>query len=187
MAYRHGFKTEANDIAREVRSELGLSALAAFKPIDLANHLAIRILTLSDFCETVPQVQCLLSVERSAFSAITVFRGSERMIVHNDAHAPTRQQSNLTHELAHALLMHPPVPALDSRGCREWNNDIEDEAAWLAGALLVTEDVALAIARGDPSYVDACRQLGVSRRMMTYRLNVTGARRRVIRARNRWR
>jgi AIPR protein len=38
---------------------------------------------------------------------------------------------------------HPPTPALYNSGCRNWNQDIEDEAQWLVGALLTTEDAAL--------------------------------------------
>jgi len=93
-----------------------------------------------------------------------------------------RQASNLTHELSHALLLHPPTPALDDHGCRLWNQNIEDEAQWLAGALLVTEDAALWIARGGASVPTAALRLGVSEQMIRYRLNVTGAAKRIARA-----
>jgi Zn-dependent peptidase ImmA (M78 family) len=49
-------------------------------------------------------------VEPEAFSGVTVFSGQRRMIVYNDAHVPGRQHSDVAHELAHALLMHPPAP-----------------------------------------------------------------------------
>jgi hypothetical protein len=41
------------------------------------------------------------------------------------------------------MLLHDPTPTLDDRGCRWWNQNIGDEAQWLAGALLLTEDAAL--------------------------------------------
>jgi Zn-dependent peptidase ImmA (M78 family) len=114
---------------------------------------------------------------------VTVFAGSTRVIVHNDAHAPVRQHSNLAHELAHGLLLHPPTPALDDRGARLWNQAIEDEVAWLAGALLVSEAATIAIAQGRWTRVAAARHFEVSERMIQFRLNATGAVRRVERMR----
>ena len=105
-----------------------------------------------------------------------MFDGSRRAIVHNDSHAPVRQCSNLGHELSHGLLAHPPTPAIDDTGCRIWNQDIEDEATWLSGCLLVTESAALAIAGGRWTTEEAAARFGVSTAMINYRLNATGAR-----------
>lgn len=183
MGFRRGFKTETNGLADEVRGELGLGPLDALDPRDLAAALDIPIIELSEVVVSRPEAACLLHAERGTFSAATVFCGTRRTIVHNDAHAPTRQNSNLSHELAHALLQHPPAQALDDGGCRIWRQDIEDEAEWLAGALLVSEDAALAIAAGKWGKSEAAARLGVSPRMIDYRLNQTGARKRVQRAR----
>jgi Zn-dependent peptidase ImmA (M78 family) len=59
---------------------------------------------------------------------------------------------------------------------------VEDEANWLAGALLIPEDATLVIARRGISLSDAAAHFGVSEKMVEYRLNVTGARLRVARA-----
>jgi Zn-dependent peptidase ImmA (M78 family) len=101
------------------------------------------------------------------------------MIVYNDAHSRGRQASDITHELAHALLQHPPAPALDHRGCRHWDPELEEEADWLAGVLLITEDAALAIVRNGLSLEEAAAKYGVSTQMVQFRVNMTGARRRV--------
>lgn len=185
MAYRHGFKSEANAIAREVRAELGLTSLSRLDPLALSAHLEIPILPLSSFAADAPlAVEHFTQIETGSFSACTVFDGARRAIVHNDAHSPGRQASDLAHELAHALLLHEPTAAIGDRGCRLWNQNIEDEAQWLAGALLVTEDAALWIARGGATVSDAARMLGVSEPMINYRLNVTGARKRIARGRH---
>jgi Zn-dependent peptidase ImmA (M78 family) len=185
VGFRRGFKTEANELAAEIRSELGLDALDPLDPQVLAAWLEIPIVPLSDFLQEAPAVRHLLRVETDAFSAVTVFAGSERTIVHNDAHASTRQRSNLSHELAHALLLHPKTPALDNKGCRHWNQDIEDEASWLAGVLLVPEAATMAIARGRWTRPGAAQHFGVSEAMIQYRLNSTGALKRTQRARAR--
>src|SRR6266545_511887 len=175
MAYRRGFKTEANGTALEVRAELGLRALDPLDPFALARHLEIPIIDLSDFARTSAGARYLLTVEPESFSAVTVFAGTKRTIVHNDG----RISSNITREAAHGLLLHPPTPALDDRGCRLWDQDIEDEAQFLAGALLVPEDAALAIARdiakGRSTVPEAAARFLVSPQMIQWRLNITGA------------
>ncbi|WP_033258641.1 MULTISPECIES: ImmA/IrrE family metallo-endopeptidase [Kitasatospora] len=182
MAFRRGFKTEASTLALDVRAELGLHVLDRLDPLALAEHLAIPVINLSEFAGS-SAARYLLTAEPEAFSAVTVFRGSKRTVVHNDGHSPGRISSNITHEAAHGLLMHPATPALDDRGCRLWDQDVEDEAQYLAGALLVTEDAALAVARGRFSIPEAAVRLGVSERMVQYRVNITGAVARVARAR----
>ena len=185
---RRGFKTEAEALVKEVRAELGLTKLDCLDPHQLAHHLEIPVVGLSELPEDLSGAQHFLSVEQDAFSAITVFRGLHRIIVHNDSHSLARQNSNLTHELAHGLLIHEPAPALDSlTGCRNWNDTNENEAAWLGGVLLVTNDMALAVARGRLTRKQALERFGVSERMLNWRLDMTGANKRVARERARWR
>ena len=123
----------------------------------------------------------LLADEPSSFSAVTVFHGAHRLIVHNDAHHLYRQNSNIAHELSHALLFHEPTPALDDLGSRYWNQNIEDEANWLAGVLLMTEDATLHAVRRAWSMQHIGESFGVSPQMATWRINSTGARKRVAR------
>lgn len=183
MGYRRGFKTEANNLSQEVRDELGLGLFDRLDPNVLADWLGIPVLSLTELSGDSPAILWLVEREPEAFSAVTVFRGSRRLVVHNDGHALPRQNSNIAHELSHALLHHPPAPALDDKGCRYWNQDIEDEATWLSAALLVTEAMTISIARGQISKVDAAWQLGVSLSMIQFRMNSTGAHGRVARAR----
>lgn len=175
MAFRRGFKTEATATAEEIRRELRCRPSDALDPRELAEHLAIPVWSLSEFVVTNPGIGHLLNVQPELFSALTVFSGPRRTIVHNDAHAGGRQNSNLAHELAHGLLHHPPTAALDDKGSRIWNQDIEDEAAYLAGALLVTETMTISIAQGRLTKLEATVQLGVSPQMIQYRMNCTGA------------
>lgn len=184
MGYRYGFKTEANTLAEDIRSELGLRAMDAIDPHQLAAHLGIPVWEVSSFTADNPAIACLLDGEQAAFSAATIFAGRRRTIVHNDSHAPGRQHSNLAHELAHSLLQHAPTPALDDKGCRDWNQDIEDEAEWLAGILLIPEDATLSIVRLGWTKEQAADHFEVSPQMVQRRLNATGAVRRVNRAKN---
>ncbi len=176
MALRRGFKSEATALSGEVRSELGLSPVDRLDVWELARLLEIPVITLSSLAEDAPDgVACLTGAEEGAFSAATVFLGQRRLIVHNDSHALGRQRANVAHEMAHGLLLHSPYRALDNLGCRHWDQDVEDEADWLAGVLLVAPESALRVAREDVPLIQAAATYGVSTAMMQWRLNATGA------------
>lgn len=183
---RRGFKTEARDLARDIRAQLGLTQTDPLNPWRLAEHLSIPIVGLSDFGGLADYaIEYFSGVGRSVFSAVTIFEGPRRLIVNNDSHSPGRQASNVTHELSHGLLLHPPTPALDKRGCRYWNREIEDEANWLSGVLLIPDEAAISIVRKGIHREVAAAHYGVSRQMITFRINMSGAEKRVKRFRRR--
>ena len=183
---RRGFKTEARDLARDVRVQMGLTQTSPLDPWRLAEWLSIPVKGLSAFDGDADHaVEYFSGAGRSVFSAVTIFDGATRLIVHNDSHSPGRQASNVTHELAHALLLHPPTPALDERGCRYWNTEIEEEANWLSGVLLVPDEAAISIVRKGIAREEAASYYGVSKQMITFRVNVSGAEKRVKRFRRR--
>ena len=176
MGMRRGFKSEAAALAADVRTELRLGPLDRLDPRQLAQHLDIPIVPLSELAPSCKGALYFLRSELGTLSALTVFDGHRRMIIHNDAHSPARQNSNLAHELAHGLLHHEPQPALDAKtGCRLCNATNEDEANWLAGELLVTRGMALAVARGGFTMQRAMDHLGASEQMLTWRVHKTGA------------
>lgn len=184
MAFRRGFKKEATDIATEIRVELQLTQMAPLDPWALAEHLEIPVLTLSSMRDAVPGSVHYFSIENSSeFSAMTVFCGTRRVILYNDSHSKGRQASDIAHELSHGLLLHPLRPALNENGCRNWNDTVEDEAQWLAGVLLISEEAALSIARKGLSLEEAATFYGVSQPMVRWRLGVTGAHKRITRTR----
>ena len=180
---RRGFKNEANELAREVRGALGLSQSAPLDPWQLATHLGITVIPMSDLSGAASHsVSYFTQVETSAFSAVTVFAGHHRMIVQNDSHVAGRQTSDVSHELAHAILLHPPTPAIGDHGCREWNPVVEQEAEWLSGALLVPEEAAMSIVRQQLTIPEAASVYGVTPKLMSFRISFTGAQKRVSRA-----
>lgn len=173
---RRGFKAEANLIAREVRGELGLLPADPLDVRKLAEHLAIPLVALTSLSDGSPRaVQHFVGRGQSVLSALTVFDGTRRVVLYNDAHSQARQASDIAHELSHALLLHKPHPALDQQGRRQWNRTLEEEATWLGGALLVPDEAALFIARSGMSEDVAAMTYGVSTQMVRWRLNVSAA------------
>jgi Zn-dependent peptidase ImmA (M78 family) len=178
---RRGFKTEARQIGEQIREELGLNQLQALNPWDLADHLDVPVLPLTHLADEAPGcVQTLTGPEQSAFSALVGFVDRKRIIVHNDAHALTRQRADICHEIAHVLLIHDPQRAAPGEAL-EYNQDQEDEAAWLGAVLLVPDAACLQSCRNGDPVPTAAKRMGVSIALMQWRINKSGARARVAR------
>jgi hypothetical protein len=182
---RRGFKTEAREIVAEVRQELGLTPLDPLDPWVLADHLEIPVWSLSSYADSIPwAVEYLSEEETGAVSAVLACHGLRRVVIYNDGHALTRQRADIAHELAHALLLHRPHPPVDGQP-PHYDEAQEEEAKWLGGVLLVTDESCLSCCRDGVGVAEAAQRLGVSRQLMQWRLNMSGAHRRVARARPR--
>jgi Zn-dependent peptidase ImmA (M78 family) len=116
---------------------------------------------------------------------VTIFEGMRKTIWHNDGHALVRQRSNLAHEIAHAMLFHTPGSDPDPVRARPWDRNAEEEAQWLGGALLVSDEAAFALAYAETDTITGANRYGVSTEMLVYRLNVTGALIRAARSKQR--
>ncbi|MBQ0819048.1 ImmA/IrrE family metallo-endopeptidase [Microvirga sp. HBU67558] len=115
---------------------------------------------------------------QAEFSAVTLCKGPHRLIIHNDGHHKKRQAANIAHELSHELLIHPSKPLLNETGSRHYDANIEEEAAWLGPALLISEEAALLVAERKYSLTEASDIYGASEEVVRMRLNVTSAYRR---------
>jgi len=175
MALRHGFKSEANKVAADLRAELSLDHLAPFEPRVAAKYLDIPVISF-DQIKGCDEALGILRNAGRAVSGLTIFEGSRRMIIYNDYHSPGRVNNTIAHEIAHALLMHSPGPALGTHGCRRVNRDLEDEADYLAGVLLLPDAACLHCARLLLTVDEISMRYAVSPQLASYRLNITGAR-----------
>jgi Zn-dependent peptidase ImmA (M78 family) len=145
--------------------------------------LDIPVLPLSTYRELSAKTRTTLTrQEQGAFSAMIVFAGRRRVVIHNDAHALTRQRANICHELAHALLIHEPQSAQPGEPLA-YNTAQEDEAKWLGAVIQVPDEACLHACRNGHSIENAARRMGVSMQLMRWRYNVSGAEARVARAR----
>lgn len=143
----------------------------------MARHLGIPTIPLSRLSEHISEesLNYFVSGEPEAFSGTTVHRGSARLVLYNDAHTDARCHSTVAHELSHALLWHPPHALANDSGERNRDAVMEEEANWLAGALLVPKAAAMRVVFHKTPVNVAALHYMVSEQMMTYRLRVTGA------------
>tara|TARA_B110000977_G_C10956981_1_gene446999 strand:- start:84 stop:641 length:558 start_codon:yes stop_codon:yes gene_type:complete len=174
---RHGFKAEAERIAICVRRDLDLGEWVAIDPWLLAEQLGYQVTDLSAFTETHPQEVAVLRryTGPKGFSALTICAGndSDRLIILNDGHGLARRAADLSHELAHGLLLHSSE--MFGAGGRS-QVDIKDEAEanWLGPALLVPRPAAQFIIREKYSTDQAAQIYGVSEQLLKMRIQVTG-------------
>lgn len=181
MKFRRGFKRDCEQTVDTLRTEL---CLAIHEPINmrsLASHLEIPVHPWSDYLGIANVLRNDMHIEETyrSVSAFTVFEGRRRTIVFNDEHSHARHRSDLAHELAHALLHHPP---LGSGISAEEEDHHEQEAGWMGGVLMLTATQARFIAQTSLPKETAMETYGLSPEMLRYRLNVTGA----GRAQSRW-
>ncbi len=174
--FRRGFKTEAESISLELRSELGLRPYDPLDPFVLADHLEIPVVSLDDAHASglsATSTACL-GEPREGFDALTVCAGSARLVVYNHRQPPTRRANTISHELSHVILEHPIGAALDHLGCRHWDERSETEAAWLGGALLVPREGAVAWIGNGGTIEDGPPYFGVSTQLFRWRVHGTG-------------
>ena len=176
---RRGFKTWCETTAGHYRTGLGLKPEDPLNPTNLAAHLGVVVWRP----EEVPglsenSLQRLTNHDSDSWSAVTIRVGDTNLAIVNSAHAPTRQRSSLSHEIAHLILDHEPSRIdLSPAGhllLSSFEREQEEEANWLSGTLLVPR-AGLMIAYGstqDPGIL--ANRFGVSVDMLNWRLRMTG-------------
>jgi Zn-dependent peptidase ImmA (M78 family) len=182
---RRGFKTEAEELALEIRAELKLAPQARLIPTDLAEYLGVPVLSLQGLApfeagdnegdmSLGDAVALFTGPSREKLSAFTIAQDTHRLIVYNESHPETRQANSLAHELSHILLEHEPSPHSDQYGHRFWSPEIEEEANLLAAALLVPREGARIVLESGRSEAQAAKHFGVSLQLFQWRARQTG-------------
>jgi hypothetical protein len=174
MKLARGFKAYAERCVAGLRAELELTDRVPIDMHELCAHLRIpffplsRCLTHSGASRTDPHVMEIYSKT----SAMTTFNGPRRTIIYNEEHSAVRHRSNMAHELAHALLQHPPL----GEGVEaEEEQANEAEASWMSGVLMLTAAQARSIASCGMNWSLAQDAYQLSAEMLRFRMNVTGA------------
>jgi Zn-dependent peptidase ImmA (M78 family) len=174
-----GFKSWAERTAASLRSELGLTTFQPLDPHQLAAYLQVRLITphqIDGITEAI--LHQLLVVDPWGWSALTLQQGESAIVIFNSAHPTGRQASDITHELAHVVLGHQPATMIMSPDgtvvMRSYNQKQEEEANWLAWALLLPRDALLSLKRRRVSVADIASAFGVTEVLVEYRVRITG-------------
>ena len=177
---KRGFKANAEKLAIEFRAKLNKQPHEALCAFDLASHLEIPLRTPSDFGLSKEEIRGLTS-SKSGWSALTMKNNSNHyVIIHNSRHSPSRQQSNLMHELAHIICQHdfPNIKLTTDNNfpLRHFNKLHEAEAEWLGANLQITRIGLVWCLKRHMSDKEIADYYNASLSMATFRINLTGVR-----------
>jgi hypothetical protein len=175
---RRGFKTQAERSAAAARNALGLPPNAPIDPWAYAAHLNVRVLEFAKLGLPAREASQLTIIDGDSWSAMTLQLDGAFAIVLNPAHAVTRQRNDLMHELAHIELEHAPARVEVSETglllLSDYSDEQEQEADWLAAALLLPRDGLIQLRSARHSTSEIANRYGVSDALCEWRLRMTG-------------
>ena len=181
---RRGFKAEAERLAAQVRTEMGLGP---YKPMDikaLACHVGAQLRT-ADELTSLTKLEELEALQPGAFSACTFDLGTRKVIVVSPLATDERRSSDASHEASHLLLGHKvrEVEQLGALSFFTCDPDEEQEANWLAGCLLLPRELLVRSLRNGLDAAAIAEANTVSIQMANFRLRATGVERQVAASR----
>ena len=156
----------------------------ALDPYALAKHLKVRVAKPEDIPGLSSSSLVQLTVtDAESWSAVTLSKDGAVLVIVNSGQAPNRKVSSLCHELAHIILNHKPDDAqMSQQGFlfrTRFDREQEEEADWLAGCLLVPGDGLIGPYRRSQSIWLLAQRFGVSQKLITWRIRMTGAQKRL--------
>lgn len=170
-------KAACKRLAAELRAEIDLGPMDALDPWQLAQLYGVEVIPLSRLAIDSAGRDHFTIARAEVFSGALVPFGNGAVIVENDAHPDIRRRSTMGHELAHVVGEHKFGTSLvNERGCRLAGQAQEEEAAEIAGELLVSFEAAKLLARRKATNEEVALQFGVSIELARWRMNATGAR-----------
>jgi len=184
---RRGFKAWCERTSEDYRKALGLRLDEALDPYALAKYLSVRV-ERPESLPGLPQtaLEQLTVTDAESWSAVTLSQDGIVLVILNSGQAPNRQVSSLCHELAHIILNHRPETAhMSQQGFlfrTTFDSEQEEEADWLAACLLVPSGGLIRAYRRSQSPFLLAQHFGVSQRLITWRIRMTGAQKRLRRA-----
>jgi Zn-dependent peptidase ImmA (M78 family) len=166
-------------VSVDFRLKLSLKPTDPLAPKKLARHLRAIVLVPADIAGLETDVlDQLLVDDSSAWSAVTLVRGQQTVVIVNSAHSPARQSNNTMHELAHLICGHRTTPATVSDDglliLREYDASQEEEADLLAATLLLPRVALVHIMESQWDLPEAASHYQVSRALLEMRLRRAG-------------
>lgn len=181
MPFRRGFKSQCERRSTEYRKKLGLEPDEPLSADQLAEYLGVSVWRTGDVIGlTADDRKTLNSSNDNSWSALTMRILGRDLIIYKPVRSQKRVNSVIMHELSHIILGHelsdPCILDDGSLVPKNYDQEQEDEANWLAGTLLLPRPALLSIIGRGLSYVQACDEYEVSKQMLIWRNRMTGVR-----------
>jgi len=181
---RHGFKAQAERLSLELRAEQSLTASCKLLPRVFLASIGITIWEPKEIpgIDHAHVIQ-LTETDPDSWSGCTIKENGHTAIIINPTHPITRQANTLMHEWSHIKLRHKPNRVDRSPNglllLSDYPKDIEDEADWLAGALLLPREGILQSRKQGLTAERIAQHYGVSKDLTNWRLRMTGVNKQV--------
>lgn len=139
---KHGFKKKANQLSKKARIKLGLRVKDYLPPRILAEAMQAQIIDPASLDIPSKILDTLLYHRESEWSALGAFVNDKPLIFVNSSHPRTRIEASIMHELAHFILKHEPMGAINYFGLplTRYDKNQEEEAEFLGGCLQIPEE-----------------------------------------------
>ncbi len=181
---RRGFKSQSEKIALDARKSCNQTAFDRFNPKKYLESLGFAIWFPENIPGLLPEHILQLTVkDPDSWSGVTIREGNAAAIILNPTHPSTRQANTLMHEWAHIELRHKPNRVDRSKGglllLSDYPPEFEDEADWLAGAVLLPRDGLVQFKGRGMSNREIADHYGVSTELTNWRVRMTGVERQI--------
>lgn len=185
---RRGFKARAERLSLRFRDDCGLSARDPLNPRIFLKKCGYTVWEPKDIPGIDPaHVQQLTVHDPDSWSGVTIREAGLIAIIVNPSHALTRQANTLMHEWAHIELRHKPNRVDRSENglllLSDYPSEVEDEANWLAGTMLVPREGLLFHCGQGLGAQQVAGHYGVSTQLVNWRMGATGVTRQLKAAR----
>lgn len=176
---RHGFKTQAEKLSLAHRQKLNLSPFDRIDPKTFLESLGFLVWTPAEIPGISPEHLAQLTVvDPDSWSGVSVREGEAVAIIINSVHPLARQANTLMHEWAHIELRHKPNRVDRSEAglllLSDYPSEFEEEADWLAGAILAPRDGLMRFRVGGMPVDEIAAHYGISTELTNWRLRMTG-------------
>jgi Zn-dependent peptidase ImmA (M78 family) len=175
---RYGFKAEAERVSAGARQLLGLNAADPIDPWAYATARNVVVLEMASLNLEPRHREQLLVKDNESWSGLTLKMDNSFFVVVNPSHPISRQRNTLMHEMAHIHLGHTPARVDFSNSgmmlLSDYPIDQEDEANWLAAAILIPREALYSLRRLGKGVEEIASIFGVSKQLSEWRLRMTG-------------
>lgn len=178
---RRGFVSECERKSEALRAEMGISKFDPLDAFDLANHLNIPVVSLSELplsIESLDALRGLLTENIQWFGMALPCSDGVKRVFYNDSVSSQRTQSDIMHEIAHFLCEHSegePETSPFGFPVRKHDKIQEEEAKRMGGILQLPRCALLWCNKKEYSYQDIAVRFNASVSMVRYRQNISGA------------
>lgn len=175
----HGFKTDVDKLALQVRSDLEIASHDRLQARKLAKHLGVKVA----YPHQLPSVRAAnleglgRAGEKQSWSALLMqVEGYPPLILTNPHHGPEREESNIFHELAHHLCGHAParIHVMGGLPLREFDKEQEQQAEHLGFSLHINRESLFHCMKRGLSESEISERYCASPQLVKLRINKSG-------------